>query len=97
MTDYSLDSARYSIARFPANNPIWSREKDDKFHPERFRHLFTISDDPDSKLWTVAVDWAGPSGHELTLYQPVGSEMKPLLVNHDSVHRKYAADDVASR
>jgi len=97
LSDYSLDSTRYSIARFPANSPIWSSEKDGKFYPERFRHLFTISDDPDSKLWTVAVDWAGPSGHELTLYQPVGNEMRPLLVNHDAVRRKPAADDIASR
>jgi hypothetical protein len=97
LTDYSLDRTKYSIARFPANSPIWSREKNGKFHPERFRHLFTISHDPDSKLWTVAVDWAGPSGHVLTLFRPVGSEMRPLLVNHDAVHRKKAADDIASR
>jgi hypothetical protein len=53
---------RYSIVRFPADSPVWATEKDGKFHPERFRHLFTIREDPDSEVWLVAIEWAGPAG-----------------------------------
>jgi len=96
MTDESLDGSSYSIVRFSANSPIWSLEKDGKFHPERFHHLFTTSDDPDSNLWTIAVDWAGPSEHVLTLYQPKGEELIPLLVNRDSSRRAKIAESEAA-
>ena len=67
--DYSLvgGPSRYSIVRFPAGSPVWETEKDGKFHPERFRHLFTISDDPDSEVPSVAIEWAGPAGSDLML------------------------------
>ncbi|MFZ0479625.1 MAG: hypothetical protein WAL71_10780 [Terriglobales bacterium] len=95
--DHSMaDGPRYSIARFPAGSSVWTAETDGTFHPERFRYLFTVSDDPDSELWSVAIEWAGPAGHDLTLYQPVGSELKPLILTHDSSrHEKSAAADIA--
>lgn len=94
--DSMVDSSRYSIARFPAGSAVWTSEKDGRFHPERFRYLFTISDDPDSELWSVAIEWAGPAGHDLTLYQPAGNELKPLIVTHDSSrHERSEAADIA--
>ena len=96
MTDESLDGSGSSIVQFLASSPVWSRERDGKFHPERFRHLFTISDDPDSNLWTIAVDWADPSEHVLTLYQPKGAELIPLLVNRDSSRRAKIAESEAA-
>ena len=88
--------SRYSIVRFPASSAVWATEKDGKFHPERFRHLFTISDDPDSKVWLVAIEWAGPAGRDLLLYQPVGTELRPILINHDSSHHQKQSADTAS-
>ena len=97
VTDESpVDGSRYSLARFPASSPVWTMEKDGKFHPERFRHLFTISKDPESNLWLFAVDWAGPAGHDLTLYQPVGNELRPVVMTHDASHGKKPAADLAS-
>jgi hypothetical protein len=95
--DYSPidERSRYSIIRFPAASAIWRTEKDGKFHPERFRHLFTISDDPGSQVWLVALEWAGPAGRDLTLYQPVGTELRPILVNHDSSHHDKQSSDIA--
>ena len=90
-----VEGSRYSIARFPASSPVWTMEKDGKFHPERFRHLFTISDDPDSDVWLPAIEWAGPAGSDLTLYQSVGSELRPVLANHDSSHHENQNADVA--
>lgn len=87
---------RSSIVRFPATSPVWTTEKDGKFHPERFRHLFTISDDPDSEVWLVAIEWAGPAGSDLLLYQPVGTELRPVLINHDSSHHQKQSADIAS-
>ena len=96
--DSLLDgTSRYSIVRFPASSPVWASEKDGNFHPERFRHLFTISDDPDSKIWLTAIEWAGPRGNDLLLYQPVGTELRPILINHDSFHRGKKPSDIASR
>ena len=91
-----VDGSRYSMARFPASSPVWTMEKDGKFHPERFRHLFTISDDPDSEVWLVAIEWAGPAGRDLLLYQPVGTELRPILINHDSSHHQRHISDIAS-
>jgi hypothetical protein len=88
--------SRYSIVRFPVSSPVWATEKDGKFHPERFRHLFTICDDPDSEVWLVAIEWAGPAGSDLMLYQSVGTELRPILVNHDSSHYQKRSADIAS-
>jgi len=88
--------SRYSIVRFPSGSPVWATEKDGKFHPERFRQLFTISDDPDSEVWLVAIEWAGPAGSDLMLYQSVGTELRPILVNHDSSHHQKQNTDIAS-
>ena len=95
--DYSImgEPSRYSIIRFPAASAIWTTEKDGKFHPERFRHLFTISDDPNSHVWLVAIEWKGPKGSDLTLYQSVGTELRPILVNHDSFHHDKQSSDIA--
>jgi hypothetical protein len=99
VTDYPLvgGPARYSVVRFPAGSPVWATEKDGKLHPERFRHLFTISDDPDSGVWSVAIEWSGPARRDLTLYQPVGTELRPILVNHDSSHHEKQGADIASK
>jgi len=98
VTDESpIDGPRYWTARFPANSPVWTMEKDGKFHFERFRYLFTISNDPDSNLWLFAVDWAGPADHDLTLFQPNGNELRPIVVNHDAAHRKRPTADIASK
>jgi len=96
--DYSpvAGPSRYSIIRFSSGSPVWAAEKDGLFHPERFRHLFTISDDPDSEVWLVAIEWAGPAGTDLTLYQSVGTELRPILVNHDSSHYKEQSSDIAA-
>jgi len=96
--DYSTfgGPSTYSIARFPSGSPVWVTEKDSKFHPERFRHLFTISDDPDSGMWLFAIEWTGSAGTELILYQPVGTELRPILVNHDTSHHENQNADVAS-
>ena len=91
------ETSRYSIVRFPASSPVWASDKDGNFHPERFRHLFTISDDPDSELWLTAIEWAGPRGNDLVLYQPEGTELRPILINHDSFHRLRKPADIASR
>lgn len=92
----AVDGPRYSIARFPAGNSVWTADEDGKFHPERFRLLFTMSNDPDSEPWSVAIEWAGPAGNDLTLYQLAGSELKPLIVSHDSsLHERSKAADIA--
>jgi hypothetical protein len=88
--------SRYSIVRFPASSPVWTTEKDGRFHPEHFRHLFTISDDPDSESWSVAIEWTGSTGNELMLYQPVRTELRPILVNHDTSHHENKNADIAS-
>lgn len=80
----------YSLAKFSAGNPIWASELDGNFHPERFRYLFTISTshDPNNEIWFTALEWDGPKGTDLVLFQPVGNALKPILVNHDrAIHR----------
>lgn len=94
--DSMVDGPRYSIARFPAGSSVWTADKDERFHPERFRLLFTMSNDPDSEPWSVAIEWAGPAGNDLTLYQVGESELKPLIVTHDSSrHEESKAADIA--
>lgn len=91
------DGPRYSITRFPADSPVWTTDNDGKFHPERFRHLFTISDDPDSKLWSIAIEWQGHTGRDLTLYRPAGNELTPVIVNHHFFSQKTPSSDIALR
>jgi hypothetical protein len=84
--DSMAKGQRYSIARFPAGDRVWTTDNDGKFHPERFRHLFTLIDDPDAERSWVAIEWCGPAGNDLILYQPVGSELKPVIISNDSSH-----------
>ena len=96
--DSMAKGQRYSIARFPAGDRVWTTDNDGKFHPERFRHLFTLIDDPDAERSWVAIEWSGPAGNDLILYQPVGSELKPVTINHDSSHSGASQRaDLASR
>ena len=97
MIDNSLDTPRYSIARFPVGSQVWAVENAGKFRPERFRHLFTISDDPHSNLWSVAIEWDGDTGSDLTLYRPVGSELRPVIVNRDLFSSERGNSDILAK
>ena len=80
----------YWMVKFPASDPGWSGKGNDNFHPERFRLLFTTVDDPTSnngetsQVRLVAIERKTSEGADLTLYRPVGNQLKPVVTNHHS-------------
>jgi hypothetical protein len=91
------DTQIYSQATFPANSAVWTAEHDGNFRPERFRHLFTVSlsPDPNNGDWFTAIEWDGPKGTDLVLYEPVGDVLKPIVANHDRATHKVEDADIA--
>jgi hypothetical protein len=84
---------QYWIVKFPAGEKGWNR--DGKFHPEQFQHLFTLIDDgpndPSTNVRFVGVEWDRPEGAELILYRPVGNELKAVIVDYEPVDAQAVA------
>lgn len=85
------DHQRWSVL-FPAGSLGWS---EGVFHAEQFHHLFTVERDdvkPERDIQFVAIEWDGPKGTELILYQPHGKTLKTALVNHNAAPRDLTAE-----
>lgn len=83
---------RYWMAKFPASDKGWLGPDNGNFHSEKFRYLFTIVDDTSatggdgSPVRFVGIERETPDGVDLTLYRPVGKQLKPVVTNHHSLH-----------
>jgi hypothetical protein len=75
------DERRYWAIKFPSNDKIWTG-RDRSLRPERFQYLFTMLNDSKSEVAFIGVEWDGPDGAYLTLYRPVGKELKPIVENY---------------
>ena len=80
------------MAKFPASDKGWLGPDNGNFHSEKFRYLFTIIDDTSatggdgSPVRFVGIERETPDGVDLTLYRPVGKQLKPVVTNHHSLH-----------
>jgi hypothetical protein len=83
----------YWMAKFPASDKGWLGQDNGNFHPEKFHYLFTIIDVPTdansdgSQVRFVGIERETSDGADLTLYQPVGNQLKPVVANHHSLQK----------
>jgi hypothetical protein len=84
---------RYWMAKFPASDKGWPGPNNGNFHPERFHYLFTIIDDTSatngdgSQVRFVGIERETSDGADLTLYQSVGNQLKPVVASHHSLQK----------
>jgi len=82
---------RYWMAKFPASDKGWLSPDNGNFHPEKFHYLFTIIDDTTdtngdgSPMRFVGIERETSDGVDLTLYKPVGNQLKPVVANHHAL------------
>ncbi len=80
----------YWMVKFPASDQGWAGKDNGNFHPEQFRLLFTTVDDAvsnngeTSQVRFVAIERTSSDGADLTLYRPVGNQLRPVVTNHRS-------------